>query len=295
MENLTGDLADLRALCTVIDCGGITWAAELLGESKGSVSRRITRLEQQLKVKLLNRSSRAVSATEAGMAFYHRSQQALALLDEGATELRNTHQIPSGLLRITMPLDIGTLIVSPLLAEFLDRYPEIRVDVAISEHLLDLKSRQIDIALRVAKILPDADYLFQRLMPILIQLFASPQYLSLRGIPNHPDALSQHMILCHQRFLGSKPVTFVCGKHRSRIKLKARTTANEFMFLQAMATAGTGIALLPNFLGKTEQLTPVLSEWSLEEPSYLYLLHEGWQLLPAKVRCFRDFICDRLT
>lgn len=155
MGTFSSDLADLRSLCSIIDCGGITRAAELLGETKGSVSRRITRLENQLGVKLLNRSSRAVSATEAGMVFYHRSLQALAVLDEGARELSHSCQAPSGLLRITMPMDLGLSIFPPLMAEFLDRYPEIRLDLLLSEQMLDLKTHQIDIALRVAKTLPD--------------------------------------------------------------------------------------------------------------------------------------------
>jgi len=302
MEKLSGDLADLRSLCTIIDCGGITRAAELLGETKGSVSRRMTRLEKQLGVKLLNRSSRSVSATEAGMAFYHRSLQALAVLDEGATELSNSRQAPSGLLRITMPLDLGLSIFPPLMIEFLDLYPEIRLDLVLSEQMLDLKTHQIDIALRTAKTLADADYLFCRLMPISLQLFASPQYLNQHGTPHHPDALSQHTVLCHQRFPSNKSLTFQQGHHRILVKFQPRMMASDFTYLKTMAIAGAGITLLPSFLGRTvgcnsmqeNSLMPVLSEWSLGESSYLYLLHEGWRLLPAKVTCFRDFISDRL-
>lgn len=267
------------------------------------MSRRITRLEKQLGVKLLNRSSRAVSATEAGMAFYHRSLQALAVLDEGATELRNSHRAPSGLLRITMPMDLGLSIFPPLMMEFLDLYPEIRLDLVLSEQMLDLKTHQIDIALRVAKTLPDADYLFYRLMPLSIQLFASRQYLAQHGTPQHPDALSQHTILCHQRFPGNKPLTFQQGNRRITMKFQPRMMASDFTYLQTMAIAGAGIALLPSFFGRSigcdsmqeNRLMPILSEWSVGESSYLYLLHEGWRLLPAKVTCFRDFIRDRLS
>jgi DNA-binding transcriptional LysR family regulator len=303
MENFSGDLADLRSLCTIIDCGGITRAAELLGETKGNVSRRITRLENQLGVKLLNRSSRAVSATEAGMAFYHRSLQALAVLDEGARELSHSRQAPSGLLRITMPMDLGLSIFPPLMAEFLDLYPEIRLDLVLSEQMLDLKTHQIDIALRVAKTLPDTDYLFCRLMPLSVKLFASSQYLARQGTPDHPDALSQHTILCHQRFPANKSLTFQQENRRISVKVQPLIMANDFTYLKTMAIAGAGIVLLPDYLGRTasvastqeHRLIPVLSEWSTGESRHLYLLHEGWRLLPAKVTCFRDFIRDRLS
>jgi DNA-binding transcriptional LysR family regulator len=283
METFSGDLADLRSLCTIIDCGGITRAAELLGETKGSVSRRITRLENQLGVKLLNRSSRAVSATEAGMAFYHRSLQALAVLDEGARELSHSRQAPSGLLRITMPMDLGLSIFPPLMAEFLDRYPEIRLDLVLSEQMLDLKTHQIDIALRVAKTLPDTDYLFCRLMPLSVQLFASSQYLAQQGIPQHPDSLSQHRILCHQRFPGNKPLTFQQGNRRISVKFQPRIMANDFTYLKTMAIAGAGIVLLPDYLGRTtstastpeNRLIPVLSEWSVGESGTGLLRNEG--------------------
>jgi DNA-binding transcriptional LysR family regulator len=201
-----------------------------------------------------------------------------------------------------MAMDLGLSIFPPLMAEFLELYPEIRLDLVLSEQMLDLKTHQIDVALRVAETLPDTDYLFCRLMPLSVKLFASSQYLARQGTPQHPDALSQHSILCHQRFPGNKPLTFQQGNRRISVKFQPRIMANDFTYLKTMAIAGAGIALLPSFLGQTVSATatlenpliPVLSEWSMGESRHLYLLHEGWRLLPAKVTCFRDFISDRL-
>ena len=299
METIKGDLADLRSLCAVIEQGGLTRAAQLLGESKGSISRRITRLEEQLGLKLLNRSSRAVSPTDEGMAFYHRSLQALALLDEGVTELRNTSQAPSGLLRITLPVDIGLSIFPPLVAEFLDLYPQIRIEVLLNETTLDLKTHQIDVALRVANTLPDSTYIFHRLTSISAQLFASPQYLARQGIPEEPTELINHVIFLHQRFPRTTPLVFHQGHNRCSVKVTPRAIANDFAYLQQMAILGSGIALMPQFLGTVNpqigQLVTVLPQWSIGEPVTLYLLHEGWRLLPAKVTCFRNFLCDRFS
>ncbi len=297
METITGDLADLRSLCAVIEHGGITRAARMLGESKGSVSRRITRLEEQLGVKLLNRSSRAVSATAEGRAFYHRSIQALALLDEGATELRNTSLEPSGLLRVTMPVDLGLSIFPPLIAEFLALYPKIQVEVLLNEVVLDLTANQIDVAFRAGNMLPDSTYILHRLTNLSLQLFASPQYLSQHGTPNTPIELEHHSLLLHQWFLSAKPLTFYQGSRSHQVNVRGISMANDFVYLQQMAMLGSGIALIPDFLGKancqTGKLIQILPQWSIGEPRTLYLLHEGWRLLPAKVKCFRDFIGDQ--
>jgi DNA-binding transcriptional LysR family regulator len=298
METIKGDLEDLRSLCAVIEHGGLTRAAKLLGESKGSVSRRITRLEHQLGVKLLNRSSRAVSPTTEGMTFYHRSIQALALLDEGVTELRNASLEPSGLLRVTMPVDFGVSVFPPMIADFLDRYPKISVEVLLTEVFLDLKTHQIDLAFRIANTLPDSTYILHRLTNLSAQLFASPQYLQQQGTPTAPTDLLHHSMLLHQRY-GTKPIIFSQGNSSIQLNLCARMMANDFVYLKEMAISGVGIALLPSFLGnagcQSGQLVPILPQWSWssEEQITLYLLHEGWRLLPAKVNCFRDFICDR--
>lgn len=296
METITGDLGDIRSLCATIEQGGITRASNLLGESKGTVSRRITRLEQQLGVKLLNRSSRVVSATAEGMAFYHRSLQALALLDEGATELRNTSMEPAGLLRVTMPVDVGISILPPLIADFLALYPKIKVEVVLTEAFLDFKTNQIDIAFRAANILPDSAYILHHLSDISLQLFASPQYLHKQGIPDRPADLIHHALLLHRLPSLQSPV-FINGRNSAQLNLStiAAVRANDFVYLKQMAIAGTGIAILPHFLGITEneELVRVLPQWSISQPGSLYLLNESWRLLPAKVNYFRDFMIDR--
>ncbi len=299
METITGDLADLRSLCAIIEHGGITRAAQLLGESKGSVSRRITRLEQQLGVKLLNRSSRAVSPTPSGMAFYRRSVQALALLDEGATELRNVRLELSGPLRVTMPVDLGLSVFPPLIADFCDQYPNISVEILLTETFLDLTTHQIDIAFRATSTLSDSAYILRRLTNLSVQLFASPEYLKQRGTPETVTDLIYHRILLHQLLPSTKPIRFNQGNSSRQVNLSASMMANDFACLKQMTLLGAGIAILPNLLCKSDcqsgQLVKVLPQWSVGKQASLYLLHEGRRLLPAKVTRFRDFICDRFA
>ncbi|MCW5313293.1 LysR family transcriptional regulator [Nostoc sp. KVJ3] len=299
METIQGDLADLRSLCAVIEHGSLTRAGQLLGESKGSVSRRITRLEQQLGVKLLNRSSRAVSPTQEGMAFYRRSVQALALLDEGATELRDARLELSGPLRVTMPVDLGLSVFPPLIAEFSEQYPNISVEILLTETFLDLTTHQIDIAFRATNTLSDSAYILHRLINLSVQLFASPKYLKQQETLDTVTDLVDHRLLLHQRLFGNKPIRFTQGNSSRQVSLNASIIANDFACLKQMALLGAGIAILPTLIcesdWKSGQLVKVLPEWSIEKQSSLYLLHEGRRLLPAKVTCFRDFICDRFA
>lgn len=291
MELLNGDLADLRAFCAVLNHGGLTSAARMLGETKGTVSRRITRLEQQLGLKLLQRSSRAVAATEAGLAFQQRVVQALALLDEGTTELQDAMLEPSGHLRLTMPTDLGLHVFATIIADFVAQYPQIRIEVLLTESFLDLVAYQIDIAIRATSSLADSQYILHRLADVPIQFFASSAYLAQQGNPNCLADLTHHKLLLHQLCAGSKPLEFSNGRTTQRLKLTAHLQANDFAWLKQVALTGAGIATIPKLLcDHDSMLVPVLPEWSLANQASLYLLHEGRRLLPAKVTCFREFV-----
>ena len=132
-----------------------------------------------------------------------------------------------------------------------------------------------------------------------MQLFASPKYLKQRGTPDTVTDLIHHRILLHQQLPGAKPIRFSQGNTSRQVNLSASMMANDFACLKQMALLGAGIAILPNILCKSDcqsgQLVKVLPQWSVGEQASLYLLHEGRRLLPAKVTCFRDFICDRFA
>lgn len=298
METIS-DLADLRALCAVIDHGNLTQAARIIGESKGSISRRITRLEQQLGVQLLKRTSRVVSPTEAGLAFRLRAVQVLALLDEGITELRDARLEPSGALRVTMPVDLGLYVFAPLITDFCAQYPKIQVEAVMTEAFLDLATHQIDIAIRATGALVDSQYILHRLANLPLQLYAAPAYLNQHGYLQSLEDLPDHKLLLHQTQQQGKPLKWSNGSLSHRVVLKGQITANDFAFLKQTAIAAAGVAILPNLLGEaacqTGQLIQVLPEWRLESQAGLYLLHEGGRLLPTKVSCFRDFLRQRFS
>ncbi len=268
-------LADLRTFCAVLDHGSLTQAARITGESKGSVSRRVTRLEQQLGVQLLKRTSRVVSPTEAGTAFQARAIQALSLLSEGITELRNARLEPSGLLRVTMPVDLGLYIFAPLIADFCAQYPQIQVDVVMTETFLDLATHHLDAAIRATTALVDSQYILHRLANLSLQLYAAPAYLNQKGCPQSLEALAEHRLLLHQTQQQGKALKWCNGGSVQRMALKGQITANDFALLKQTATVGAGIAVLPSLLCETDcrsgQLVPVLPEWYLEAPNWTLL------------------------
>lgn len=145
---LGGALEDVRAFCAVVDLGSISGAARQRGETKGGVSRRVSRLEQRLGALLLSRTSRAVTATEEGLAFYAKARDALDLLDDAADSARQSQAIPRGRLRVTAPHDLGLDVLPDLMTRFRAEHPQIAIDLVLSDVTLDLAANRIDLALR---------------------------------------------------------------------------------------------------------------------------------------------------
>ena len=295
-ETFTADVQDLRALCFVVDLGSMTLAAKSLGETKGTVSRRITRLERGLGVALLRRSPRLVVATEDGLAYRLRVGRALELLDEASATVRRASATPSGHLRMTAPYDIGVGILAPLVARFVRRYPDISIEVVLTEHLLDFDAQQIDIALRVSSGLADSSLIAHKLERVRGGLYASPEYLRRNATLRSPQDLAQHRLLLVRATRGH--ATVVIRKNsdgeRARVRVRAAISASDYAFAREVALAGGGIAILPDLIAlqdfKARRLALVLPKYRPEMDAHLYLVHQGTRLLPPKVQAFRAFV-----
>jgi DNA-binding transcriptional LysR family regulator len=290
------DLADLRAFCLVADAGSITAAARTLGETKGSVSRRITRLERLLGVALLRRSPRLVQATEDGAAFRLRLGPVLELLADTTAAVRHTRSRPAGHLRVTAPNDLGVSVLAPIVTAFSARYPDVTVDMVLTDRVLDFDGDQIDLALRAARSLPDSSLVAQRILDVGSGFFASPAYLAHAPAPTDPDDLSAHHLVLHRATRGTLTLTLRGDRPEERtVRLRAAVSSNDFGFVRSCVLAGAGIAAIPTLLVTADvasgALLRVLPAWSTG-PAPLYLLHPGARLLPAKTRAFRDFVLE---
>ncbi|WP_437335491.1 LysR family transcriptional regulator [Sorangium sp. So ce296] len=297
-ETIDADLLDLRAFCLVVDLGSITAAARTLGETKGSVSRRITRLEHALGVELLRRSPRRVQATEDGLAYRMRVGRALELLEDANAALQQARAKPSGHLRVTAPFDLGLSLLAPLSAGFAERYPEISVEMLLTEALLDFDAHQIDVALRATASLPDSSLIAYRLQHIEMGLFAAPAYLRKHGPVRRPEDLAGHRLLLAQTTRGHATIALQPrdGGDRAELRVRAAIAASDYSFCREVALAGAGIALVPAVNVRSDldakRLVPVLKDHAIDGAAPLYLVHPGTRFLPSKIRAFRDYLLD---
>jgi len=288
------DTGDLLAFCRVVDLGSMTAAGRALGESKATVSRRVARLEEQLGAALLRFVVQSVAPTEEGRLYREKAGIAMDVLDGAAESLRGGLASPSGLVRITAPLGIPGALLRPLLPGFLAAYPDIRVELMLTEAVLSFREHQVDVAFRFAQSLPDSSLVAHPLDTIQPVLVASPAYLARRGVPAHPDALAGHDVMTAPvneiRSLRMEPED---GGGPVTALIHGRVLTHDFLFLHDLALAGAGISVAPARLVEpdleTGRLVRVLPQWRLVSSVRLFMIHAGG-LLPPRVRAFRDHI-----
>ena len=294
METSELGLGDLRAFCMVVDLGSITVAAKRLGETKGSISRRLSRLEHKLEVLLVRRSPRLVQATEDGLSYRLSVGRALEQLDDAHRGLLQTRSLPSGYLRVTSSYDLGEAVFAPLVAAFSARYPEICVDMILTEEILDFDQHQIDVALRAAVQLRDSALIAHRLYQGEGAFYAAPSYLKRHRAPRRPEELARHRVLGWRSDRGYISVALRRGDENVALRLRAAVSASDFSFLREVAVAGAGIVWLPSLLVEREltskRLQQVLPEWVNDRRGQVFLVHQAQPFLPEKTRVFRDFM-----
>lgn len=300
METLSGSLDDIRAFCAVMALGSISAAARQIKTTKGGLSRRVSRLERRLGVKLLARTPRAVSPTEEGTAFYVKASDALALLGDAAESARQSGIVPSGHLRVTAPVDFGVDVLPPLVVQFHSLYPQITVELLVTDTALDLAAHRIDLALRATvQDLPDMNYRASTLIEFSIGCFASPAYLSARPPPLKPNELKSHnMILARESVGAVQLVLSNIRGHKEKVSVLPVMTTGDFATVRQLVLAGGGIGVIPDIVARSAvsngQLVPVLPKWSVAR-ARLHAISLAGQNAPARVRAFREFLREKLS
>lgn len=298
-ETLSGSLDDIRALCAVVEFGTISAAARLLGETKGSVSRRLSRLEARLGTALLARTPRAVSPTEEGLAFYAKATEALTWLDDAAESVRQSRSVPSGRLRITAPADLGANVLPELIVRFRQMHPQIAVELLSTDTVLDLATHRVDLALRVpAGALPDMSYRASLMASFKVRLYAAPAYLAVHRPPQSPAALAGHALISVQGFSGAvRPLLYNSRGRVEQIVARPAIRTTDYVSAFHLSLAGGGIAPLSELVARrsvaAEALVPVLPEWHLADVK-LHAVSVGGRDAPARVRVFKDFLRSAL-
>ena len=299
-ETLGGALEDLQAFCAVIEFGSISAAARQLQETKGGVSRRISRLEKRLGAALLARTSRAVSATEEGTAFYLKARDALSLLSEATHDARQSGSVPQGHLRITAPMDLGIDVLPPILVRFRAQHPQISIELLLTDSTLDLAANRIDLALRATPgNLPSMNYRASILCAFTMNLYAAPSYLSENGSPQSPQQLPEHALVAGRELAGVTSLAMQDQRGRNtQLLVQPSVRTSDYASAQRLLLAGAGIGSLPDLVAASSLasggLEQVLPDWHLSRGT-LYAISLGGAEAPARVRVFREFLRGELV
>lgn len=296
METIGGALEDLRAFCAVIELGTVSAAARRLGETKGGLSRRLSRLEDRLGALLLARTPRSVTATEEGLAFYAKARDALALLDDAVEGARQSRAVPRGHLRVTAPHDLGLDVLPVLLSGFRAAHPQVTIELLLSDAVLDLAANRIDLALRATTgPLPDMAYRATALIDFRIALYASPDYLAAHVNPQAPDELQAHDFTATPGMVQLR-LTAQRGR-KAEINTRAVMQVSDFAGVHRLLLAGGGIGAIPDIVAAASvaagRLVPVLPDWTVAR-AQLHAISVAGREAPARVRVFRDYMRDSL-
>lgn len=257
-------LADLKMLAVLADTRSFTAAAQRLGVSKSLISLRMKALEQELGVSLLLRTTRSVRPTEAGALLIERARPALDTLEDSLGEVRNLTRAPRGRLRLTAPVALGRQHLGPVLRQLGQQYPDIALEVYLSDRFVNLRQEGFDFALRHADQVSDA-YVSKRLCATVAHLVASPGYLARHGLPAHPSELARHRCLLYRGDERSPQWSFAPRQGRGpavHVKPSDCLSVNNSELLRECAAHGLGIAMVPDFsLGTGGELQAVLPDW----------------------------------
>jgi DNA-binding transcriptional LysR family regulator len=299
-ETLVSDVRDLRAFALTCDLKSLTAAARLLGESKATISRRITRLETDLGTALLRRSPRAVEPTDAGADYRSRVGEVLELLSEANAMARGAQAVPSGQLRVTAPPGLGELL-GPVLAQFAVAFPKVAVSVHVASRYVDLEAEQFDVALRAARKLADSSLVAHRLGSGELEhvVVASPAYLKAHATPRRVEDLLSHRVLRAQEATVPTPIAFRQPASGTTVKVNVpiAMTSTDIVLIKDIVLEGAGVSILPRILvqrylddGRLVHLLPSVVAPGLN----LYLVHRGGRLLPPKIKAFCGFVKQHL-
>jgi DNA-binding transcriptional LysR family regulator len=282
----------MAVFACVVERGSLSSAAEALGTSKSHVSKTLRSLEERLATRLLQRTTRQQTLTEAGRAYYGGCRATLDAAEKARNTVDQMQHGPVGLLRITAPVNFGNLYLAPLIPQLLQHNPQLRVEMILSDHVVDLVAEGFDLGLRVADRL-DEQLVARPIAPIRWVVCASPAYLARRGVIEHPSMLQHHQCLVHSQLTPENEWTFVADGKRLRVDVDGPLRTNNSLALMNAAIGGLGIAMLPTYLAGAAigdgRLRALLLDY-MPPPQIATAVFPAGRFLAPKVRCTIDFM-----
>jgi DNA-binding transcriptional LysR family regulator len=288
------DLNLLTVFEAVARTSSFSAAAKELGIPKSSASRAVARLENELEVQLLFRTTRQVSLSAAGTALYDRMTPLLRAIKAALGELPEREEAPSGTLRVTAPVDLGVLFLAEVVTRYTARYPAVSVDLHLTGRVVDLVAEGFDVAFRVAAKLEDSSLIVRRVAPVLFHLYASPVYLARRGTPRTEGDLEAHERVV---FRPGPQKLRVPGPREAPPAGAARIVCDDLLFVRDAVRSGAGIGLLPTFVAEADvlagRLVRIVPRFERLAGS-LHIVTPASKHVPRKVTAFRDLVLELL-
>lgn len=294
MDHLTG----MAVFAKVVEGGSFAAAARHFDMSPAMVSKHVQTLEAHLGARLLNRTTRRVSATEVGQNYYESCLRILADLEEAERAAGDLQSVPRGQLRITAPVSFGTRQLAPAIADYLAAYPDVSVDLSLDDHYVDLVENRIDVAIRLGP-LADSSLIARRLGSCATMLCASPAYLEANGVPRAPQDLAVHDCLAYTYATSQSVWKFVDRNGTEHVvSVSGRFSASSRDALLALALRDTGIVLEPDYLVADQfdagRLIRLLPDYTARETP-VHAVYPHSHCLSAKTRTFIDFMATRFA
>lgn len=289
-------LESMSILLAVVDAGSLSAAARRLGMPLATVSRKVAALETHLNTRLLHRTTRQLSLTEAGLSYVAACRRILEEISEAERTATGEYAAPKGELTITAPVVFGRLHIVPVVAAFLAHYPDIEIKLVLTDRVLHLMEEQVDVAVRIGD-LPDSSFMATRVGTVRRVVCASPGYLATHGAPTAPGDLAAHACISFEVLESRRAWVFGTGKATQSVPVHSRLAVNTVDAAIAAATLGAGVIRVLSYQAmdalRDDRLRIVLAPFEAA-PLPVSLLHKGQTPLPLKLRAFLDFVTPLL-
>ena len=286
----------MQAFARVVEAGSFTKAAETLHMSKTTVTQLVQQLEARLRVKLLNRTTRKVNVTADGAAYYQRVIKLLADMEDAETSLPGASVSPRGRLRVDVPSPFARLILIPALPEFHAMYPDIQIDMGVSDRIVDIIDENVDCVVRGGELL-DQSLMARKAADLQLGVFAAPDYLARSGTPMHPQELedSHHRVVAFLWARTGKPMPYALHNDKQNLQIKGRhvLAVDDGNAYLAAGLAGMGVLWLPKYMSDAPvargELVPLFEDWQLASMP-LYIAYPPNRHISLKLRVFIDWV-----
>jgi len=291
---MTQDLARIRAFVQVFDSGGFSAAARQHGRSKALLSKYVTDLEDYLGVRLMNRTTRKLSLTEAGEAYYREASSLLQQLDELDANIAEQTATPRGLLRVSAPRNFGEETLAPAIFTYLAKYPRVTLDLRLEDRYVDLIDEGVDVALRISTF-ADSSLIARKIADMHIVIAAAPAFIATHGAPKHPEALRNLPCIVDTNLQGQSNWRFIEDGKTVSVPVSGPVRVNSPLAARRAAIMGLGFAAMPSYLADPAvaagDLVPVLTEY-LPTGQTLQAVYPHRRHLAGKVRALIDHLVE---